>query len=342
MSSVMTVSEAFARATDLQLMQSADLGVLQQYGKDVAKQAVKQTSKTAVLKGTQKVGARTVVPARVPVGMTPKSPSWKPDLKKVFLWGPAKAAMKKQGGFWKWTAYAWDVGDAVKNSSKAGFAPVVVVLEFGLVVTDIVTNEHLLSKKEELKSLASEIDWVASSYTGVQNDLQSRLMKLMVESREAISKGMRTWCVTRGRNPSQDERSFDRKLFDAVMNAELSGTAAQGRTNVRSLVQKGISSQIGYLINLAAALHCLGVAADGFADQCELVASQPDNITAGFPDYIGFKHPSRQEIISMLAGDVRIAAQDARKMIEDLDYAALMIWSAVGAAVGVNQPVEWK
>lgn len=92
MSQFMTVNAAFEKATELQTLQVEQLGILQAQAKYARGATQKAATNVGLEVGTQVLGGR-----KVKVENTDLK-GFKKDLRNLFLWGPVKTELKRQGG----------------------------------------------------------------------------------------------------------------------------------------------------------------------------------------------------------------------------------------------------
>lgn len=304
MSGIMTVQQAFAKATQLKTLQAEQLGILQNQAK-YANSAVSTSAMNVGLEaGTWAAGGRT------PKVTNTDAKGFKGDLRKLFLWGPVKAEMKRQGGWWKFAAYFWDGVDTAGDIAKGGCHPVVLAYSLGTYVSDIVIDVHKYYQEEKLKELAKDHDFVLSAFISTRHKICWSIDDVIQESQRAVQKVSQKW-ISKGGSGN--------KWYQLLMQARRDGRPEAGRRLVRSLLNQNITDDLAYLDSLAASLYSLGVAGEAFSAQCAQVGANPTNQAAGFPGYKGFVSRDRKTIISSLTTDVDSLLPDARKRVEELD-----------------------
>ena len=321
MPELMTVTQAFAKATDLQSIAEDNVDIVETQIAGRKKAAIKTTAEVSTELATWALGGR-----KPKVELDRRSnltSTWR------FLGsGPLQDEMKRRGGYWKLAAHLWKGAETARDVASGGH-PVVLAYKIGTLISDAAVDAHKEILKNQTKELAAQVDFVCQAWSRVEQDLIRTADAITKESQAACDKAARKWL-------SGDKRTFEGRLIGSLINRGTSGRADAGRDFVQSMVKGALKHDLAYIYGLAASLYCVGLAADSFVVACQAASRNPTNEALGFPEYKGFVMKERSDILKLFVQSGARLSTDAKYQIEGLDNFHDNLWTFLSGMLAIE------
>ncbi len=312
MPDLMTVAQAFDKATDLQAIAEDNIDIVETQIAGRKKAAIKTTVKVSSELAKWALGGRK------PEVKLDRSSNLKSTWK--FLGsGPLQDEMKRRGGYWKLAAYLWKGAETAGDIARGGH-PAVLAYKIGTLISDAALDAQKEILKNQTKELAAKVDFVCQAWSRVEQDLIRTADAITKESQSACDKAARKWLST-------DRKTFDGRIISSLINRGTSGRADAGYNFVQSMVTGALKHDLAYIYGLSASLYCVGTAADAFVVACQAASRNPTNDSLGFPDYKGHVLPERSDILKLFVQSGAKLATDAKYQIDGLDNFHDNLWT---------------